>query len=46
MVDGSLPKAGTLPERELPDVLANLSVARNVNTPEELLLEIRSGGAR
>jgi molybdopterin-guanine dinucleotide biosynthesis protein A len=48
--DGALPRVGSLPERELPGALAHVGVARNLNTPEELLLEIDleswAGGAR
>ena len=44
--DGSLPKAGSLRERELPDELARLEVALNLNTPEELSRETHAGGVR
>lgn len=44
--DGALPKSGSFPERELPEPLSRLGVARNLNTPAELLLEIEAGGAR
>jgi molybdenum cofactor guanylyltransferase len=44
--DGTLPRFGSLREDELPSELAGVDLARNLNTPEELLLEIDAGGGR
>jgi molybdopterin-guanine dinucleotide biosynthesis protein A len=44
--DGSLPNSGSFLERELPEPLGRAGIARNLNTPEELLHEVDSGGAR
>jgi molybdopterin-guanine dinucleotide biosynthesis protein A len=37
---GELPRVGRLPESELPAELAGRDVARNLNTPEDLITEI------
>ena len=44
MSDGRLPRSGSLLETDLGGGLAEAGVAHNLNTPEDLRLEIAAGG--